>query len=462
MLDVQVRPHREYLLAQSGDQTLFLALKVRPAAQAAGARPQLSVAFVVDTSGSMREVVTEPTERTGRTVVVEGREYEVVRGAKSKMEIVKEALNDIVSSHLLQPADRLALIKFDDRGQTLVPFTPATDQQRLSAAIDELESPFTGGTHMGAGMDEALRLLQYETGSRRLVVLTDGRTVDEDLVRQQTEWLVQAQIPVTAIGVGEEWNEDLLTDLTDRTQGKPFHVVADTANPQPPSLRASELPQAMLGELKQAASEVVTNMGLSVRTVRDVRLVRITRVFPTLNEADPATQPIPAGNAMTGDWTVFVLEMAVPARPAARMRLAQIGLTYDVPGAGYRGELRPIDLVVEFVNDEAMAAQVDPEVMNWVKQRNIDSLLKQATVEAGTDPAKAMRTLELAKRITVALGNGALTQVINNAQGELNRSKTISAGTVKTLKIGAKTQTLRMGDQGNLPSEEEIRRLTGV
>lgn len=68
--------------------------------------------------------------------------------------------------------------------------------------------------------------------------------------------------------MGDDWNDDLLTAITDRTQGKPFHIVPDTQNPLPPSLKATELPRAILGELENAANEVITNIGLSVRTSR--------------------------------------------------------------------------------------------------------------------------------------------------------------------------------------------------
>ena len=80
MLEAKLKHHRDYLLAQSAGQKLFLTLTVRPTAEARQARPDLSVVFVVDTSGSMREVVTEPTERTGRTTQVWDAEVRNERG----------------------------------------------------------------------------------------------------------------------------------------------------------------------------------------------------------------------------------------------------------------------------------------------------------------------------------------------------------------------------------------------
>lgn len=460
MLDTRLHPHRAHFLAQSPGQRLFLALKLSPEAQAAAARPPLALAFVMDTSGSMREKATDPaTEQSTKRVQIGGQTFQRGPTPRTKMELVVEALRSLVQSPQLQDADRVSLVKFDDTAEELVPFTQAADRARLLAAADRL-SQYSGGTQMGAGLKRALQLLGPENGSRRLVLLTDGQTFDEEVVRQVAIDLAESRVPVTAIGVGQDWNEDLLTHLTDITQGRPLHVVPDNQNPQPPSLRASELPSALLGDLQQAANEVVTRIGLVVRAVKDVKLERITRVYPTLSEVDLSIQPHPLGNAAAGDETVFVLEFSLPARPPARMRLAQLGLTYQVPGANYVGELPPLDLVVEFTADEALAAQVDADVMKWVQQRNIDALVRQATLEAGSNPEQASKTLQLARNMTQKLGNQAMTVVLDRALGELGSSKTISAGTAKTLKIGAKTQTLHMGQ--NLPSDSDIQRLTGA
>ena len=460
MLEAHIRPHRDYLLAQVPGQKLFLTLSVRPTAEARQARPDLSVVFVVDTSGSMREVVTEGTEPTGRTTTVDGQRYAVVRGAKTKLQLVIEALRGVVTSDLLRPNDHLALVKFDDTAEVLVPFTAAADRTALATAVERLDW-FSGGTQMGSGMRAGAKLLRGESGSRRMVLISDGQTFDTPLAESQTEELAHMGLPVTTVAVGDEVNTDLLNLIADRTQGQPIDVVPDTQNPQPPAVRASELPATLLGDLKQAANEVVTGVALSVRTVKDVVLERITRVQPTQTEVALAGGPLPLGNVDAGSGSTYVLEFTLPARPAAKMRLAQLGLTYEVPGAGYRGELPPLDVVVEFTGEESLAARIDPEVMQWVQQRNIEGLVAQATRQAQSDPQQAAKTLEQARAMTQRLGNGAMTQALDRAIGELGSSKTISLGPATTLKIGAKTQTLK-ADAGGLPSDEEIRKMTGA
>jgi Ca-activated chloride channel homolog len=459
MLNATLKPHREFLLAQQNGQKLFLALTLRPNAEAAGSRPNLNIVFVVDTSGSMREVVTQPTEVTNEKVRVDGQDYNVVKGAKSKMDLVIESMRSVISSDLLLPEDRLALVKFDDNAEVLVPFTSSTERARLLSAAERL-THYSGGTMMGAGLKQGARLLEAETGSRRLVVLTDGETFDEAVVKEQIQKLADARVPISVVGVGD-FKYDLLLEAADKTQGQLFDVKADNENPKPPAIRATDLPAALLGDLKKASLEVVTEVGLTVRAIKDVTLERITRVVPTQTEVDMKIQPHALGNIEAGVGSTFILEFTLPARPPARMRLAQIGLTYQVPGANYRGEVPPLEVVVEFTADEARAASVNSEVMQWVQQRNIEMLVMQATREAVNNPEAAAKTLEQARSMTVRLGNSAMTQALDSAIGELSGSKTISLGTAKTLRLGSKTQTLQ-GNDGSIPSDEEIRRITGA
>jgi Ca-activated chloride channel homolog len=424
MLDVQLKTHRAFLFANREQQSLFTLLRLRPGFEAAANRPHLAVAFVVDTSGSMRDEVTSAAGGAER---------------QTKLDVVIAALQAVFrDTDVAADRDRMALVHFNDAAEVVVPFTDARDRSALVSAASRLER-YSGGTQMGAGMAVAMRLIATEEGSRRMVVLTDGQTFDEEVVREVAGEAVRHQVPLTVIGVGDDVNVALLTEIADRTQGRMMDIVPDVDQPQPPAIRASELPKHLLADVKRAADEVVTDVQLSVRTVKDVVVERITRVFPDLGEVDRSAAPYALGNAAADTDTIFIVEMTMPSRPPARFRIAQLGLTYRVAGAGLRGEHPPLDVVVEFTHDERLVSQVDPTVLDYVKQRNVDQLIRQAATEALSDPAKAAKTLEIARNLTVSLGNDAMTRVIDRAYGEVTDGKTISAGTGKTLLIAAKT-----------------------
>jgi Ca-activated chloride channel homolog len=458
MLNVSVKAHRPYLRADAGGQKLFVMLKLIPAPEAGRGRPRVDLAAVIDTSGSMREPApgTTPEIIPTRPVTVDGQTYNATYKGTSKLDVAMEAARRLAESEHLRPEDSLALIRFDDSASVVVSGTVGQDRARFADAVGRLRE-FSGGTHMGLGLREAERELQDDPDATRTVLLlTDGLAVDEDECRAAAQALAGLGARIVALGVGEEYNEDLLAELCSATGGRPHDFRDMTA-----------LPQIFEEELGAATRQVVSDVRLSVKTVRDVRLASATRVYPSLADLDATQAPLQLGSLEAGDYTVFVLEFDVPARPAVRARLAQLGLTYWVPAERYRGEVPPIDLTVEFTTDESLAATVDAEVMGYVQQRNVDNLVRQATEQARTNPEQAAKTLQVARSMTQRLGNRGMTVALGKAEEELRSNRTISVGTRKTIKLGARTQTMKVGPADDaapddVPSQEDIRRLTGA
>lgn len=459
MLNATVKAHRPYLRAEAGIQKLFVMLKLQPVGAAGRARPRLDLALVLDTSGSMREPAPGAAQQITpiQPFNMDGKTYNATYTGTSKLDVVMEAARHLLESPHLQTTDRISLIQFDDASQVLATGELGPDRQGLDDAVAGL-ARFSGGTQMARGLQNAASTLAAsDEATRTIFLLTDGRTIDEEECRATAATLAEQGARVIALGVGEEYNEDLLADLCSVTRGRPYDFRDLTI-----------LPSILEEELGSAARQTVSDVQATVKTVRDVRLVSAARVYPSLADFSPDAGPSPLalGSLEAGDHTVFVLELDVPARPAVRTRLAQVGLTYWVPAERYRGEVPPVDLTVEFTTDESLVASVDPEVMAYVQQRNVDNLVRQATQQAQTNPQQAARTLHLARNMTQRLGNRGMTVALGRAEEELRDSGTISEGTRKTIKLGARTHTMKVGapDQTpqNVPSQEDIRRLTGA
>jgi len=461
MLNVQIAPHREFLPCDAAEQKLFVMLKLRPTKEVANTRPSTTFVFLIDTSGSMYEVVVGEVVPTGNTFTVDGQEYMGVTGGQTKIDIVMESLKRLIHSGKLGASDRIAIVQFDDSASTIIGLTPATQISQLESAIERLRE-FSGGTRMGLGLRGALSLLSGQNMTiRRTVLFTDGQTFDEDVCRAIASEFATNNVPITALGVGE-FNEDLLNHLSDTTGGSQMHIVAEE-NHGGLAVSITNLPDTIIQEFSEAKKEVITNLALTIKTVKGVKLTRIVRVYPTLAEFPLTQEPYPLGNAVGNDETIFILEFSIESRAASRVRIAQMGLTYDVPGQNRRGELPPANLLVQFVTGQ-VAAQVDPEVMSYVQQSNISQLVNQATRVAESNPQKAEELLETARKMTVRIGNDAMTESLNQAKDELRKTRKISDGTRKTVKMGSKGKTVKMGGDINDDqlSEEQIRKLSGT
>ncbi|MEY3825429.1 MAG: hypothetical protein RLZZ148_241 [Cyanobacteriota bacterium] len=148
MLNVSITPHREFLPADTPDQRLFIMLKLRPTQEVAQTRPSTTFVFLIDTSGSMYEIVAGDFQPTGETYIQDGKKYTRVVGGIAKIDMVIESLRTLINSGRFTPEDRIALIQFDDQASTLIGLTPVTQTRQLEDAIAKLRN-FSGGTCMG-------------------------------------------------------------------------------------------------------------------------------------------------------------------------------------------------------------------------------------------------------------------------------------------------------------------------
>ncbi len=184
---------RPNLLRDASGQR-YLVIEVK-APEAAGARVPVSLALVFDTSGSMME--------------------------DDRIAQARDAAQAVVSR--LSPQDALALVTFDDQAWVRIPRTAALDPALFRQTIAGLMPG--GGTNLYDGLVRGLDEVSKggRSGARRVILLSDGeanigvtepaRIVDAAAAR------VAEGVTVSALGVGLDFNEDLLADLTDASGG---------------------------------------------------------------------------------------------------------------------------------------------------------------------------------------------------------------------------------------------------
>ena len=445
LLDIKLRQHRATLLADRPGQKLFASLLARPTAGHVFERPPVSFAIVVDQSGSMNEPAGV--------------------GSLSRIAVVDEALRRSLAEEGLQAGDRVAVVGFNSRVLIHTDLVRGDDRKAIRAAFAKL-SRCHGTTNLGAGIQAAGSLLVgAPPGIRRIVLLTDGAAHDEDVARAAASQLAGDGVAVTAIGVGGEWNVRLLSDIAERTNGLVVHVIPDSEAAVPPSLRLSELPAVITQQVRQAESEVVTDLRLVCDLAPGVSLARVTRVLPTIIEAHEDDGQWPLGNVATRQGAGFVLEFDIAAfdlqGPAALGRLTvghsdAIGATVDSPPSEV--------LVASFVAVESAAGVIDSDVLQLVQQRNLDSIVQQAVDAIAKENIGGARdALGNATRLAHGVGNSAMTIVLNQALDDLNTGNAVSPNLLRSAQVGAKTKTVNVGD-GWLTglTDEDIRRITGT
>ncbi|HEM55814.1 MAG TPA: VWA domain-containing protein [Thermodesulfobium narugense] len=437
MLKVNLKTHRKRLLADTSGQKLFVLLSIEVAKEVEE-RGKLFVSFVLDTSGSMNETVND----------------------KSKIEIVVESLKKILESNTLKDDDEISIITFDDEAKIVLPFTAATKSEKIFSSFEQIKTG-TVGTNLGAGMKVSLDLLKDKAGIKKMVVLTDGNVFDPDQVEKVLDELVFSNISVISVGVGDEWNEDLLCRISDRTLGKPLHL-SDVENDSESSsnINVSKLPYIFLNELGHATQEVVMNIEMEIELKDGFSLERITKIFPVQYEIMIENAPYLLGNLESRRRNVYLLEFNIPSMPVSKVEMGKIELYYQVPNADTREKIGPFEIGIEFTKDQLLAVQTDQEVMDWVQQRNIEKIVSEAISQAHKSPEEAEKILGLARSLTIKLKNEDLTALLDKAIEEIRVKKYIGSNVAKTLKIGTKTQLLDHSRE-DMPTDDDIRKATG-
>ena len=186
-------------LAQLGEpQMLYAILELQAPVEARRIpSPPLNVCIVLDRSTSMKG---------------------------EKMDVVKSAAVEILRN--LRPQDILSVVAFSDRAEVIIPASYQQDRSRVEARIQMIQP--LGGTEIFQGLDAGAKEVMRSHDAKRvnhIILLTDGQTYgDEQNCLELASKLNERNIGVSAMGIGEEWNDIFLDVLATRTGGSSAYI----------------------------------------------------------------------------------------------------------------------------------------------------------------------------------------------------------------------------------------------
>lgn len=403
---------RPYLPAAQTPQVAYVLIEIIPTQVTANVQMPVNVAFVLDRSGSMRG--------------------NKLRAMQHAVGLALDRLND---------NDTVSITIFNHETAVLVPTTPASERRRIMRLVDGIKDE--GGTKISRAMYAGLTELALVTrgGLSRLVLLTDGET-DKD----EADCLALADqagtngVAISAFGVGNEWNDKLLTGIAQRSGGEVEHLA-----------RPEEIEDNFQQVVRQAQSAVFQNTSATVRLVGGVMPRAAWQVVPLIKNlgykplADRAVV-VPLEQLEKDARRVLLLELMVEPRAAGQYRIGHIEVTYDIPLLNIRGEKEKSDLVLTITTDQALTQQLNPQVMNIVEKVTAFKLQTRALddIEAG-NIAGATQKLQGAVTRLLNSGETELAQTVQQEASNLEQQGQLSSEGAKTIRFGSR-KTVRLSD----------------
>jgi Ca-activated chloride channel family protein len=411
-VNLSCRLNKASLPVMSTQQLVYVLIEAMPGAGMAQVQMPLNLSLVLDKSGSMQG---------------------------QKIENLRQAAKLVVER--LGPQDTISIVAFSDRKYLIAASQPPSDRDDLKKKIDRIRDG--GGTAISGGMGQGLAELEKALSSdrvSRMLLLTDGQTFgDEKQCLKLGKQAGDKGIVVNALGLGDDWNEDLLDEIAEASGG-----VADFI----------DSPDKIVGFFERAVKSmqdtVVQNAQIILRLANGVTPRQVWQVLPMISNlgyrplSDRDVQVI-LGELEKGQPRSLLVELLISPRPAGDYRIAQAEINYDVPALKIISEKVKADILLEFTSDAVKTKQYEPEVMNIVEKVTAFKLQTRALEEAKMgNVAGASQKLRAAATRLLDMGEDELAQSALEEAENLEKSGQMSARGTKKLRYETRKLTQRL------------------
>lgn len=190
---------RDQLPAESGGTIYLLLQLVAPERRTEGRLP-LNLSAVLDRSGSMNG---------------------------PKLDYTKKALGFLVDQ--MESADFLSILTYDDHVEVVQPAAHIFNKDLLKSQVQGIRSG--GMTNLSGGLAAGVREARRNAGSgmvNRVLLMTDGLAnqgiTDRDTLVQKARHIRESGLLLTTIGVGNDFDEDLLTAMAEAGGGNFYYI----------------------------------------------------------------------------------------------------------------------------------------------------------------------------------------------------------------------------------------------
>jgi Ca-activated chloride channel homolog len=385
-----------------------------------------------------RELSKGPTQ--GEMVLVLDRSGSMNgRGPDGKRHIEKviDAARRVVA--VMGPADRLAVIAFDNRVIYVCPFISGECKSTLNTELDRFEEDCRaegGGTVMAPALEAAMAEIRKNARNRhaaRLVLLTDGEAQDceETLAFVKT---LEGQ-SIACLGFGT-FNFEFMNQVCAPSKG----LCEDIGGSSP-----SRVEEIFLKELQVAQNSVACNLRLNVVATNFVQMHKCYIRLPRPTFLGPVQ--LDKNRCYDVDLPVFergcgiqvLLDVQHVPRDPGRFSAAEVNLLYDVPARNLFNVEVVGNIVVEYCSDQKRINAVSNEVKEAYEKCLLEEhrvYMEQALKEGRVNDA--LEHNNTVRKVAAALGASSVEEDANRTELAIRATGKVSDEVRKSYQEGTR------------------------
>lgn len=376
-------------------------------------RPPVNLGLVLDRSGSM---------------------------GGTKMEKAKAAA--IEALRRLGRDDIFSVVVYDSNVQTIVPAQKAWNVESIIQTIRQIQPG--GNTALFGGVSQGAAEIRKSLGQgvvHRMILLSDGLanvgpSMPSDLGRLGAS-LVKENISVSTVGVGTDYNEDLMAQLAQKSDGNTYFVESSLDLPR---IFAQELGDVLNVVAKQVRVKITLEDGVEpVEIIGREGRIRGNQVEFYMNQLYGSQQKY------------ALIEVRLPPSPAgSKRKLARAQVWYEDP-VSQREEMAEGSSFASFSSDAEKVAQSANKDVVREYQLNLNALAQERAIEL-SDKGKPKEAAAYLKQSAAKLkeigGKYQDEQLLQEAEEVQGRAEAIEAqGMDKKSRKLLRTKSYQMKNQ---------------
>ena len=261
----------------------------------------------------------------------------------AKLEYARQSLQHLLAR--LTARDRFALFSYSDFVQKQCDPLPVTDANRslMQAAVAGITA--SGATNLGEGLRAGIELITAAGRPGhpgRVILISDGLAnrgvTDPAALGRMAAAAAGKEFAVSAVGVGADFNEFLMTQIADRGAGSYYYL------DQP-----SAFAEMFRRELVSAKTAAATGISISIPLPPGVRLVDAAGYPVSVSDGNAVFYP---GSLRAGQTRRMFLTLQLPTETERRFDLGGITARWLQDG-GMREARLATAFTIACVGDEA-------------------------------------------------------------------------------------------------------------